>query len=71
MFDLSPTLDCAGRRLVLDIPRVMGIVNATPDSFAGSGEPFDAEAAVAQGLRLVQDGADLLDVGGESTSTLR
>ncbi|GAB1595378.1 dihydropteroate synthase [Lysobacter claricitrinus] len=67
MFDISPTLDCAGRRLVLDRPRVMGIVNVTPDSFADGGAHFDLDAAVAHGRRLVDEGADLLDVGGEST----
>ncbi len=46
---------------------VMGIVNVTPDSFSGDGVGNDPTAAVAQGLRMVKDGADLLDVGGEST----
>ena len=46
---------------------VMGIVNVTPDSFSGDGLGDDHDAAVAQGLRMVGDGADLLDVGGEST----
>jgi dihydropteroate synthase len=46
---------------------VMGIVNVTPDSFSGDGLGRDHELAVAQGLRMVADGADLLDVGGEST----
>jgi dihydropteroate synthase len=46
---------------------IMGVVNVTPDSFSDGGRFFDPEAAVAQGLRLVQDGADILDVGGEST----
>jgi dihydropteroate synthase len=45
---------------------VMGIVNVTPDSFSGDGVP-DAGAAAEQGLRMVAEGADLLDVGGEST----
>ena len=67
MFDTSPQLDCHGRRLTLDRPRVMGIVNVTPDSFSDGGEHFDAGAAIAHGLRLVEEGADLLDVGGEST----
>jgi dihydropteroate synthase len=46
---------------------VMGIVNVTPDSFSGDGLGADCEAAVAQGLRMVREGADVLDVGGEST----
>lgn len=46
---------------------VMGIVNVTPDSFSGDGIGMDAGAAVAQGLRMVEEGADMLDVGGEST----
>ncbi len=67
MFDTSPRLDCAGRALILDRPRVMGIVNVTPDSFSDGGEHFDAGAAIAHGLALAAEGADLLDVGGEST----
>ena len=67
MFDLSPQLDCAGRVLKLDRPRVVGIVNVTPDSFADGGEHATLDAAVAHGLRLVEEGADALDVGGEST----
>ena len=46
---------------------VMGIVNVTPDSFSGDGLGDDTVAAVAQGIRMVDEGADLLDVGGEST----
>lgn len=67
MFDLSPQLDCAGRFLVLDRPRVMGIVNVTPDSFSDGGEHATVDAAVAHALRLAEEGADLLDIGGEST----
>jgi dihydropteroate synthase len=55
---------------VLDLaprPLVMGIVNVTPDSFSDGGQFASAEAAVAHGLELVRQGADLLDVGGEST----
>jgi dihydropteroate synthase len=48
-------------------PLVMGIVNVTPDSFSDGGQHADVEAAVAHGLALVADGADILDVGGEST----
>lgn len=45
----------------------MGVVNVTPDSFSDGGRWFDADAAIAHGLELVADGADVLDVGGEST----
>ena len=48
-------------------PLVMGIVNVTPDSFFDGGRFLDPEAAVAHALRLVQEGADLLDIGAEST----
>jgi len=67
MFDLTPLLDCAGRSLKLDVPRVMGIVNVTPDSFSDGGHHDSTDAAVAHGLRLAAEGADLLDIGGEST----
>ena len=46
---------------------VMGIINVTPDSFSGDGLGGDVEAAVAQGKRFAAEGADILDVGGEST----
>ncbi|CAN5511750.1 dihydropteroate synthase [soil metagenome] len=48
-------------------PRVMGIVNVTPDSFSDGGRFFDHDAALAQALRLIEDGAHILDIGGEST----
>ncbi|MFC5576533.1 dihydropteroate synthase [Lysobacter niabensis] len=67
MFDIAPTLDCNGRVLVLDRVRVMGIVNVTPDSFSDGGEHASLEAAVAHGLKLAEEGADILDIGGEST----
>jgi len=60
-------LDCAGRPLPLDRPRVVGILNVTPDSFSDGGEHATPEAAVAHGLRMAGEGADMLDVGGEST----
>ena len=46
---------------------VMGIVNVTPDSFSGDGLAHDVTAAVEQGVRMCRDGADIIDVGGEST----
>jgi dihydropteroate synthase len=67
MFDTTPTLDCAGRELRLDRTRIMGVVNVTPDSFSDGGAHADTDAAVAHALRLAGEGADLLDVGGEST----
>ena len=67
MFDITPMLDCRGRLLTLDRPRVMGIVNVTPDSFSDGGMHDPLEAAVAHGLQLAAEGADVLDVGGEST----
>ena len=45
----------------------MGIVNVTPDSFSDGGEFFDHEKAIEHGLQLVREGADVLDIGGEST----
>ena len=67
MFNTTPQLDCNGRIVGLDMPRVMGIVNVTPDSFSDGGVHFDTQAAIAHGLQLAEEGADLLDVGGEST----
>ena len=51
----------------LDRPRVMAIVNVTPDSFSDGGERFDHARAIDDALRFVSDGADFVDVGGEST----
>ena len=49
------------------LPRLMGIVNVTPDSFSDGGRWVDPEAAIEHGRRLLADGADILDIGGEST----
>ena len=57
--------DYAG--LAMDRPRIMGIVNVTPDSFSDGGSYSNAQAAIDHGLRLVDEGADILDIGGEST----
>lgn len=57
-----------GRRLALDAaPLLMGIVNITPDSFSDGGMLRDAGGAIAHGVKLVADGADIVDIGGEST----
>jgi dihydropteroate synthase len=53
--------------LVSVTPLVMGVVNVTPDSFSDGGRYIDPEAAIAHGLRLVAEGASIIDVGGEST----
>jgi dihydropteroate synthase len=58
---LPAALAAAGRCLV------MGVVNVTPDSFSDGGQWFEPGAAIAHGLRLLAEGADLIDVGGEST----
>ncbi|MCC4604360.1 dihydropteroate synthase [Xanthomonas campestris pv. badrii] len=67
MFDTALKLDCAGRSLRLDAPQVMGIVNVTPDSFSDGGQHASCDAAIAHALRLVEQGAAVLDIGGEST----
>ena len=53
--------------LSLDRPRIMGIVNVTPDSFSDGGQHDSAAAAIAHGVKLAEAGADILDIGGEST----
>ncbi|QDV52974.1 Dihydropteroate synthase [Gimesia fumaroli] len=49
------------------MPLLMGILNVTPDSFSDGGEAINVDSAVRKGLKLVKDGADILDIGGEST----
>src|SRR5262245_17209889 len=56
-----------GRELTITRPLVMGIVNVTPDSFSDGGHYLETAAAAAHARRLIDEGADLLDVGGEST----
>lgn len=60
-------LSCGRFVLELERPLVMGIVNVTPDSFSDGGRFASRDQAVAHAARLVEDGADILDVGGEST----
>jgi dihydropteroate synthase len=62
------TLDVRGKRFELG-PRawLMGVVNVTPDSFADGGRYFDTDKAITRGLELAFEGADIVDVGGEST----
>jgi len=63
----APVLDCNGRALDLGRTAVMGILNITPDSFSDGGFFLSREDAVAHALTLVEDGADIIDIGGEST----
>jgi dihydropteroate synthase len=60
-------LHCGRFRFALDRPLLMGIVNVTPDSFSDGGRYDIAERAIEQGLKLSEEGADILDIGGEST----
>jgi dihydropteroate synthase len=53
--------------LSLDRPRIMGVLNVTPDSFSDGGDLLDPDAAIAAGLAMAAAGADIVDVGGEST----
>ena len=67
MSGLPSYLQCGGYRLPLEGPLIMGVVNVTPESFSDGGLHATCEAAVAQGRALIAEGADILDVGGEST----
>jgi dihydropteroate synthase len=60
-------LDCGGRKLELDRPRIMGILNLTPDSFSDGGLWTEPETALRHALDMISQGADIVDVGGEST----
>ena len=60
-------LRCGNHALALERPLIMGIVNVTPDSFFDGGRFRDAAQAAAHGRRLIDEGADIVDVGGEST----
>lgn len=62
-----PPLQLGQRTVRLDQPQVMGIVNATPDSFSDGGQQGDATSAAEAGARMAADGAAIIDVGGEST----
>ncbi len=60
-------LDCAGKALDLSRPLVMGILNVTPDSFSDGGDFISPDAALERARQMVGEGADIIDVGGEST----
>jgi dihydropteroate synthase len=59
--------NCGKYQLNLNRPHLMGIVNVTPDSFSDGGKYSSTDLAVAHGLELIAEGADILDIGGEST----
>ena len=58
---------CGQHDISLSRPRIMGVLNVTPDSFSDGGENLDATKAIAHALRMLDEGADIIDVGGEST----
>lgn len=58
---------CRNRGIALDPPLVMGILNVTPDSFSDGGRYIDPEHAVERALAMIEAGADIVDIGGEST----
>ncbi len=63
----APILLLRGRSLVLDRPLVMGVLNVTPDSFSDGGRYLDPGAAVTHALEMAEDGADVIDIGAESS----
>lgn len=69
MSDFSGATALVGRDCVIDLvqPCIMGVLNVTPDSFSDGGDYLDVAAAVERGLEMVEQGAGILDIGGEST----
>jgi len=61
------TLNCKGRLLVIDKPLIMGIINATPDSFYEGSRFSGKDKILTQAEKMINDGADILDIGGQST----
>lgn len=66
-FHITRMLHCGRFTLSLDRPLIMGIVNVTPDSFSDGGQHVSIAAGIAHAHRLIEEGADILDVGGESS----
>ena len=58
---------CGNRVLDLSKPLIMGIVNVTPDSFSDGGQHNSTASAIGHAMKLIAEGADILDIGGEST----
>src|SRR6266480_2931397 len=63
----TPILRCGRHQLDLSRPRVMGVLNITPDSFSDGGRFLDLDRALAHARAMLSDGADVIDIGGEST----
>lgn len=61
------SLNCSGKLLTLDIPRIMGIINVTPDSFYQGSRKSNMDEILEQAERMINEGADILDIGGQST----
>src|SRR6185369_5477855 len=61
------TLNCKGKLLVLDEPLVMAIINITPDSFYEGSRFVEKDEILKQAEKMIKDGADILDIGGQST----
>jgi dihydropteroate synthase len=66
-YSIPGPLVCGRIALTLDRPRVMGVLNVTPDSFSDGGRFLDCDAAIEHARRMLVDGADIIDIGGEST----
>lgn len=64
---MSFTLQLRDRKIIFDRPAIMGILNVSPDSFSGDGIHSDIDVAVLRAHQMVEDGADIIDIGGEST----
>ncbi len=63
----APAVKCRGRELDFERVRIMGVLNATPDSFSDGGKFFDTAVALEQIAQMTEEGADVIDIGGEST----
>lgn len=63
----TKTWRCGKFTLTFDRPRIMGVLNVTPDSFSDGGKDADTDAAIARGMEMLDQGANIIDVGGEST----
>ncbi|GAA5014320.1 dihydropteroate synthase [Acinetobacter puyangensis] len=63
----SKVLNCGKQQLDLSVPHIMGILNVTPDSFSDGGLYYNKNQAIEYALRMIEDGASIIDIGGEST----